>query len=147
MQISWGWKIALVYIGFVGLIVTLVFKSVHQHVDLVAPDYYAQEIAYQKVIDAGKNQSALSAPVQVYANSEHVSFEFPKEFATQQIAGSIQFYAPANAQMDKRFTLALADNKFEVARAALGNTNYQVKISWDADGKKYFQETDLNLAK
>ncbi|MBW7914094.1 MAG: FixH family protein [Taibaiella sp.] len=68
MKFGWGSRIALLYGGFVVLIAALVTGSMRQDFDLVADDYYQQEIAYQNVLDAGKNQSALSAPVRVYAN-------------------------------------------------------------------------------
>jgi hypothetical protein len=146
MRISWGWKIAILYTGFVVLIVTLVFKSLHQHVELVAPDYYEQEIAYQKRIDAGKNQSALSAPVNVHANKEFVLFEFPAEFSARNCKTDIQFYAAANARLDKKFDIDLNEGKIVINRSDLGKTHYQVNISWVSGGKKYFQQSDLDLS-
>ena len=77
MKIGWGWKIALLYGGFVLLISTMVIASNRQHFDLVSKNYYDAEIAYQKVIDAGKNQSALSAAITVHASATAVTIEFP----------------------------------------------------------------------
>ncbi len=41
---NWGYRVALLYISFAGLIIFLVTKSVNEKVDLVTPDYYAQEL-------------------------------------------------------------------------------------------------------
>jgi len=40
---NWGLKITLLYVGFVAMILTLVFKASGEKVDLVTKDYYAQE--------------------------------------------------------------------------------------------------------
>ena len=57
---NWGWKITLVYSLFVVGILTLVFKARSEKVDLVATDYYAQELAFGKRIEAQRNAGELS---------------------------------------------------------------------------------------
>jgi hypothetical protein len=143
--LSWGWKIMLMYLGFVALILSLVIASSHQHFDLVSKDYYADEIAYQKVIDAGKNQSSLSRPVSIYANEKAVTIEFPDEFKTKELAGNIQFYAPANAEWDRNFKISTQDNKVTIPRSGLRNTRYTIKISCNVGGKSYYQESEIML--
>lgn len=145
MKINWGAKIALLYGGFVALIVILVAGSMRQDFDLVAPDYYSQEIKYQQVIDAGKNQAALSAPVSVHANETMVSIDFPAEFANKTLTGGIQFYSPVNAAWDKSVKLDITGNNISIPCSELHATTYTIKINWEADGKKYYQETSLNL--
>ena len=62
---NWGARIALLYGGFVVLIVVLVTKSMREDFDLVSADYYNKELAYQNVIEAAKEQATLSEPVKV----------------------------------------------------------------------------------
>lgn len=145
MKINWGAKIALLYGGFVALIVVLVAGSMRQDFDLVSPDYYSQEIKYQQVIDAGKNQAALSAPVSVHANETMVSIDFPVEFANKTMNGTVQFYSPVNAAWDKTVKMTNTGNSISVPRSELHSTTYTIKMNWEADGKKYYQETSLNL--
>ncbi|WP_165836457.1 FixH family protein [Taibaiella soli] len=146
MRISWGYKIALLYCSFVALMIVLVVKSMHQKIDLVSKDYYAEELAFQKQIDAGKNQSALSAAIGIHADAQNVVIEFPSEFKNESIQGKVHFYAPANADFDKDIPLATANNICMIPRSLLQHTRYSLKINWEAAGKKYYQETDLNLA-
>ena len=145
MKISWGTRIAILYSGFVALIVILVAGSMRQDFDLVAPDYYGQEIKYQQVIDAGKNQSALSAPAIIHANAETVTIDFPAEFSGKTISGNIHFYSAVNAAWDKVVSIDVKSNSIAVPRAQLHNTTYKVKLRWNSDDKEYYQETDLNL--
>lgn len=145
MKISWGWKIALLYSGFVVLIVSLVVASSHQHFDLVSKDYYGEEIAYQKVIDASKNQSALSQPIGIHANGSSVTFDFPEEFKDKALAGKIEFYSPVNAQWDHSFDINPEHNSVTVSRNTLQNTRYTIKISCTVEGKNYYQESEIML--
>lgn len=145
MKIGWGWKIAVLYGGFVVLILTLVLKANSQHFDLVSKDYYEEEIAYQKVLDAGKNQSALSQPVSIHANSSAVVIEFPAEFRSKIMTGDVRFYAPVNAEWDRDFKINTDNNTFTIQRSALHNTRYTIKISCTVDGKSYYQESEILL--
>lgn len=143
---SWGWKIGLLYTGFAAMIITLVVMSTRQHFDLVTKDYYKAEIKYQEVIDAAKNQSTLSRPFGIHANSANVVVDFPAEFSGKAISGKIQFYSPANADWDHTVDIAATDNKVMIARADLKPTNYTIKIRCTVDGREYYQESSLQLA-
>jgi hypothetical protein len=145
LKMNWGAKIALLYAGFVALIVALVAGSMRQDFDLVTPDYYGQEIKYQQVIDAGKNQAALSSPVSIHANEMAVTIEFPTEFAEKVLKGNIHFYSPVNAAWDKTININTSNNAMTIQRSELKTTNYTIKLDWEADGKKYYQETTINL--
>ncbi|MGN6567173.1 MAG: FixH family protein [Flavipsychrobacter sp.] len=145
MQINWGTKIAILYLSFVALIVTLVVSSMHQKFDLVSKDYYKQEIEYQRVIDASKNQAALSAPVAITKSGNEVIVNFPQDFKNKSISGTIQFYSPIDASMDKQFNIAAMNNSMAINNKDLQKTNYKVKLSWQADGKNYYQESDINM--
>ena len=146
LKLGWGSKIAFLYIGFVLLIVVLVTASMRQEVDLVADNYYEQELAYQDVLDAGKNQSTLSGPVSIHANETMVTIEFPEEFSRQAINGNIQFYSPIERAWDKEIALnSIQGGMTTIPRSELQRTKYKIKISWEVEGKKYYQESDLNL--
>jgi hypothetical protein len=145
MKINWGTRIAILYGGFVILIVVLVAGSMRQSFDLVAPDYYGQEIKYQQVIDASKNQSALSAPASIYAGAQTVTIDFPAEFIGKEIMGNVQFYSAVNAAWDKVIHINASNNTMVIPRQGLHNANYKIKLTWNSEGKEYYQETDLNL--
>lgn len=145
MKISWGVKITFLYSAFALLIIALVIGSMRQDFDLVADDYYQQEIAYQNVLDAGKNQAALSQGIDIHANEKEVIFELPQEFQSTQINGSIHFYSPIHQDWDKVVKVENASGSLTVPRSELQNTNYKIKISWEANGTPYYQESDINL--
>ena len=145
MKIGWGWKIALLYGGFVVLIVSLVVASNHQHFDLVSKNYYEDEIAYQKVLDAGKNQSQLSQPLLIHANERSVIIDFPEEFKNKLLTGTIHFYSPVNSEWDRTFKINADNNCVTISRNDLRNTRYTTKITCSVNGKSYYQESELSL--
>ncbi len=145
MKIGWGTRIAFLYGGFVVMIGILVYSSMRQEFDLVSKDYYQKELAFQEVIDAGKNQSGLSRPVDIIQASGHISFSFPPEFSGQPLTGSITFYSPANAAWDRTYPIAEEGIVFSIPVGTMEQTLYQVKISWEAGGKKYYQENEVSL--
>lgn len=145
MKIGWGWKIGILYGAFVVLIVTLVMGSSMQKMDLVAKDYYGEELAYQKVIDGSKNQASLSTPIDIHATAQDVVIEFPSELANVAVKGTIHFYCPTNAAWDAVIPFEANNNLAIISRAQLHKTNYTIKITYKALQKDFYQETGLNL--
>lgn len=143
VKLGWGGRIAMLYIGFVILILILVVNSMRQNFDLVAPDYYQQEIAYQGTIDAGKNQSLLSSPVRISVNDNSAVILFPEEFKGKDIRGTVHFYSPVNAALDREIKIETANNYMTIPKGELADTHYIVKINWMSEGKNYYQESKV----
>jgi hypothetical protein len=141
---NWGLKIACLYGGFVLVIGGLVYGSMRQQFDLVTDDYYKQEIAYQQVLDAGKNQSRLSAPVKLTQTGTQLQLEFPQDFAGKHLSGSVQFYSPVAASRDQRVEFNTDQLLQELAVDGLQKGTYQVKLQWTADGEPYYQTLDYS---
>ncbi len=145
MKLSWGWKIAGLYSGFVIMMVCLVAASSHQKSYLVSKDYYKDEIAYQGVLDASRNQSKLSAAFTIHANGEAVIIDFPEEFKNSVLGGDVKFYSPVNEDWDCNFKIKAEHNSFSIPRSKLHKTRYTMKINCIADGKSYYQESEISL--
>lgn len=145
MKISWGWKVTALYVGFAGMIIALVVASMRQDFDLVSQNYYEEEIKYQDVIDAGRNQSQLSAPMMIHASRDEVIIEFPDELRSEGVAGTVRFYSPVNASWDRSYKLDVRDGRMVVSRADLEKTRYVVKIRCAMGGDSYYQESEIQL--
>ena len=145
IKFNWGMKIVLLYCGFVALISTLVYKSVHQHLDLVSTNYYDAEVAYQKVLNANKNQMALSTPITVVKDNENVKIVFPQELTRKGISGTVHFYCPSNEKWDKAISIVPGEDQMTIARNTLHKTTYTVKMEVTADKEQYYQENELKL--
>ena len=146
-KLSLGKRVAILYLGFVTLMVILVVGSMRQSFELVAPDYYAQEIAYQQTIDAANNGSTLSAPVKIEVDQANLLIVLPDEFRGRFSEADIHFYSPVSSKLDKKMKLTTREAVVVVPRKDLAKANYSIKISWTCDDKRYYQEIAKDLGK
>lgn len=145
IKMGWGTKIALLYLAFAALIITLVVKSMHQSFDLVSKDYYSEELKYQQVINASNNQATLSAAVNIYQQDDNIDIQFPKEFTSSAFKGKAYFYSQANAEWDRTFDLNVIGGHCMIPVNSLKATSYILKLLWAANGKDYYQETSIQI--
>jgi hypothetical protein len=146
MSINWGAKIFLLYTGFVVLMGTLVWKSMHTKFDLVTEDYYQQEIGFQKKLDAKTATTSLAQKPVISVTEESIMVFFPQDFSGKAIKADLQLYNPANAALDKSFINLQAEaGKLTIARKDLPAARYTGKLTWQCEGKTYYQEAPVNL--
>ena len=145
MKISWGYKIAAVYLLFVAGIGVLVFKANNERFDMVTKDYYGEELKYQQVIDQSANANALSAPVSVERNEGAVTVRFPVEMKDKKIDVDFYLYYPADDKKDFRKSFTINAPEFNQSLPEGAKGMYELKLSWTADEKKYYNERKIFL--
>lgn len=142
--ISWGTKIASLYIGFVALIIFMVSFSMSQKIELVSPDYYAKELKYQDKINEMNNANALTEQVNHTITTAGIKIQFPSLFTNKNVKGEIVFFCPSDASKDYKTSLALNANGTQIIAASLlQNGMYKMQLSWTADNKNYFTEETI----
>lgn len=141
MKISWGVRIAAVYIFFTIALLAAVFVFMNQDVHLVTDDYYAKEIAFQQQIDKINRTKSLSEQLEIKPANGFVDFSFPRLFKSNEINGKIHFYRPSDDSKDF-FTDVKVDsiNSLEVATAGKEKGLWKVKVDWGAKGNSYYNE-------
>ncbi len=143
---NWGYKLTIVFIVFASGISYLVYRCVNTPVDLVASDYYKQELAYQQVIDATRNANNLSSAATLREENGAITLRLPAEMQRQSTTGTVFFYCASNQAKDRQVPLTLgADGAQTIASNLLAPGHYTVKISWTAEGKNYFNEQSFDL--
>ena len=140
MKISWGHKILFVYLAFVVGILFLVYKANQEKFDLVTPNYYDAELKFQKVIDDRQNVSQLSSPPKITHSVNSVGIQLPNEFLNKEVKGQIYLYRPSDASKDLQRNFSTNKSFIEVALNKDLSGAYEVKLSWQADGKTYYNE-------
>ena len=137
---NWGTRITILYLGFVALILTLVFTCFGQKSELESKDYFAKEIQFQKQIDATENANALATPIEHMVEGKKVTIKIPTELLAQNIHGTIEFVRPSDASLDKNISL-MPDTKGEqIINGNFTKGVYKMKISFNAGNKAYFKE-------
>lgn len=140
-NISWGTKIAVLYIGFVLLIVTMVAMAMNQKIELVNEDYYANELVYQNKIDEMNNANALTEKIEHQIIDDVLQLRFPAFFEGQSVSGNIFFYRPSDKDKDVAIPVQLNEQLQQtVAMSKFQKGMYKMQVSWTADDKNYYSE-------
>ncbi len=140
MKISWGHKILFVYLAFVVGILVLAFMANQQKFDLVTPNYYDAELKFQNVIDEKQRVAELSAPPKISHSVNSISVQLPDEFLNKEVKGEIYLSRPSDASKDFKTNFTTAKSFAEISLNKNLSGAYEVKLSWQADGKTYYNE-------
>ena len=137
---SWGRKIAIVYIGFVLMIAALIFRSARENTDLDSADYYERELRFQEQIDGSLalNNTGKKPLIDVFP--AHIEVQLPAEIGADP-NGYIQFYGPVNAKLDRKFEVTAAISQYEISDFVSGS--YTVRMTWTDVGEAYYYETKI----
>lgn len=147
-KISWGTKIAILYIGFVVLVIAMVVISMRQKIELVSEDYYPKELVFQNQINSSNNASALSDTIANTITLNGIDLQFPPEFKGKTVSGKIEFFRPSDSSEDFSTTLKLDENGHQfVSSKELISGKYKMKISWKVDNTDYYSEHIITIKK
>lgn len=139
---NWGKGIVVAFVCFIGVIATLVTISMKQDVSLVAKDYYVQEIAYQDQIDRIENKNRMEIQPSVELKTGNIELLIKK----LELEGTIHFFRPSNAKLDKKYVIKLDKNGKQLFSASdFEKGLWKVKINFTSEGREYYSEHSLVL--
>lgn len=145
-KFNWGWKIGLLYGGFVVMIVTLAFRASSEKVDLVTKNYYEEELKYQQRIDQKHMADSLQLRPEWTVSNGQVSMRIPSAGHAQQVSGTIKFYCPSDAQKDFSYPFTgQADSSLVISHAGLAHSLYRVNVEWSQDSHQLLSESVLKV--
>ncbi|MES2555764.1 MAG: FixH family protein [Bacteroidota bacterium] len=143
---SWGYKITFLYLGFVALITTMVVLSMRERVELVAADYYEQELNYQARIDAINHASELKEELTWRIDGTTLQLKFPEDLKDQKISGSIFFFRPSDSRLDKTMKIdPVISDTYAISLDKLQKGMYHMQISWKAANINYYKDGVIQI--
>jgi nitrogen fixation protein FixH len=128
--------------GFIGLfaaaVVAFVVWSLKHRADLVAPDYYDQELQYQQRMDAQRRAADLGATVELRWTEGLLEVKLP---ATPAPTGTLTLYRPSASAMDRHFPIAVDGQGIQrIPLPDLAEGLWKIHVAWSAGGTNYFVE-------
>lgn len=139
---NWGNYIVLSFIAFGLFIGYMAVVSFQQSVDLVAEDYYQQEIAYQDHIDKVNNTRNLPGEVGIQQQNGQLSIRFPEAMST--VSGQIILFRPSDAALDRHFEISVNDRLEQIIPTTdLVKGMYKVKVAWSNGTTDFYSEKNL----
>ena len=146
MKINWGTAIVMAFVAFIAFILYFVFiastDSRAEH-DLVTEEYYKEELAYQKEINAQTNAAKLATQVQIIKGEEGLEISLPMEFNAQNTKGSVSFYRPSNKQLDFDLPLSWSKSHLLIPDKRLLDGRWDIKVYWEQNGKAYLHKESI----
>lgn len=141
LNISWGTKIAVLYISFVALIGFMVTLCMRQNIELVSDDYYERELVFQDRINEMNNANALPEKITHTQLPDGIQIQFPALFKNKTVSGEILFFRPSDKSKDHSSPIQLNGEAQQLIPAQfLSKGMYKMKIGWTADAVSYFTE-------
>jgi hypothetical protein len=140
-KFNWGWGIALVYLGFMAMILYFVFGSVEAGVDLVTENYYQKDLEYETHMDKMNNADALAKKLTIdyNATNQEITLQFPAEL--KDISGEILCFRPSDKSQD--FTTKIELNDYfqqTISTKSMINGKWYVRVDWKGNDKPFFTE-------
>jgi len=142
------WPVAIIAFFAVALIGcgTFVAFCGRHPADLVASDYYEQEIRFQRQIDRIQRtqQQATLTSVTYEAAKRQIIIALAPTPPEKKITGQIQLYRPSAASLDK--AVNLEPNASGVQTIEAGNLSaglWKVRVSWRSGGQDYYVEQSV----
>jgi nitrogen fixation protein FixH len=121
-------------LGFAGFVV---FCNLHSS-ELVAADYYEQELRFQKQVDQRQRAEDLDgrATVKYDAARDLIAVALPSSHGAA--SGAIELYRPSAAGLDRQLGLALrADGSQLIDARGLQPGLWRVRVVWKLNEQEY----------
>ncbi len=144
---NFGVKITILYLSFVGLILTLVFLSFGYDIELVSKDYYAQELKYQDKIDAINNANSLNGSIHHSLQRNNLVLSVDSTVYTNDFKGEVVFFRPSDFKKDVKMKLNFINNTQIVDLKNFEKGVYKMQLSWSSNNKQFFKEEVINIVK
>ncbi|AHJ95352.1 FixH family protein [Hymenobacter swuensis] len=141
----WPYAIIAVFVLFAGYIGYMVQQAMRTTVDLVSPDYYQQELAYQQRMETVARTAALPAPVELTydAAAQVLQLQLPPALAGRAVQGQMHFFRPSNQKLDFSLPLQAGSQRFSTAKMQPGY--WRARLDFTVGSQHYFIEKELTV--
>ena len=140
IKLNWGQSIAIVlglFVLFIGNFVYKTFTDKDYNHTLVSPEYYKEELYYQKEIDGQNNAAKLVNNITVNQSEKGLAIIFPSEFDFSKIKAYIELKRNSDDNLDIKKELILDSLVYLIPNKQLAPGRYLLKINWEYEASRY----------
>ena len=147
IKLNWGFGVVLAFISFISFIMYFVISmsadNKYSH-DLVAKDYYKQELNYQNNIEALKNAKKLKENIKIERVKEGLKIIFPKDFNVKNIKGKVFLYRPSNKQLDFEMPISVSNSSYLLMPdKRLLDGRWNIIVDWTYNQQSYLFKKEV----
>lgn len=146
MKFSWGKAIFLVMTAFVLLMASFMYRAAFNQEELVAENYYEQEIKYQQQIDKLNRTGALGEAVRMEVVGNELVISFPPEVRGRAVSGELYLQRPSDSRADAR--LAIVVDSLGMMRVPIEERMkgaYNTVLEWRADEDEFLSKDRIHI--
>ena len=146
MKINWGWGIVIAFVGFIGFIlyfVILANTDTRADHHLVTDQYYQEELAYQKEIDATENAMEFAGDFKIEKTADGLMIHIPETVRLQEAKGKVSLYRPSNEHLDFNLDISLSNSHLLIPDKRLLDGRWDITIRWEYQGKDYLVKKNI----
>ncbi|MBK6627496.1 MAG: FixH family protein [Flavobacteriales bacterium] len=126
MKFSWGTGVTLTMMAFIALMAGFMIKAIQEQEELVAEDYYAQELRYQDRMDKIHRAGVDRVTFQVEGDSLLIAFQ-----GDPPARATLRLQRPSDERADRAFeVLCRADGRCAVPVTDLLRGMYKAELEW-----------------
>ena len=139
--------IAFFTLAVLGCASFVTFCTLHP-TELVAKDYYEQEIRYQSQLDRMEMVRASGSLASIRYNPDHkvITISIPESRDNARPTGKVELYRPSAASLDQSVKLEVdGHGNQQIDAGTLQPGLWKVKVTWSAGGKDYFLDRKVRI--
>jgi hypothetical protein len=138
----WPFAIALICISaFVGATLVVVVM-VQKKVELVRPDYYAQDQRHEQRMQQERRAQQQPAEIVYREDEQTITLTFPMD----GVNGTVTFFRPSDLNLDREVAIAPDSSRQQVIPAGdLVPGLWRIRVEWFSDDVSYYQEKSISV--
>jgi nitrogen fixation protein FixH len=137
----WPYAIVAYFVIFIAAIIIWVAFAARNDPQLVRNDYYEQELKFQTEIDGQSRAARVNVSIAYDPTKQIVTVGVP----SSATSGSIYFYRPSNAKLDREIALALNDGSQSIDVRSFESGLWKLRVRWTAGGAEYHHNATIIL--
>jgi nitrogen fixation protein FixH len=142
----WPFAIVATFVVFIAGTIGLVILSAKDRNDLVAADYYEQEIQYQARLDQLERTAPFATHIAASYDAAHerLTLSLPPQHAAAGASGRIDLYRPNHSGADQSFPIATTPEGVQHLPATdLQSGLWKVRLHWKVADQEFFADRQV----
>lgn len=146
MRFTWGHAAVAIPVTIVVVFTSVLIRTFadDKKTELVADDYYAQEIQFQQQIDQTKNALVLKTELLWERDGDQWILGLNGDYSPSEVSGELTVFRPSDSSLDFTVPIVLNENGImSVPANRFKNGKYQIQVSWKVEGKDCYLEKNV----
>lgn len=138
MKLNWGHGLAIALAIFAAIMLGFLYNSFQLDHEMVADNYYQEELVFQDKIDQKTNAKAAGKSISIKEEANQVIVQFTVD-DTALTEGEIEFMRPSNQKLDVQFPIVLNERaQLAISKEHFARGKYTVRASWKVNDVDYY---------